>query len=146
MAARTGDAELVRVLVEAGADLNVQESEGWTALMLAANGHDVVLAEVLLNAGASHDLRLPDGRTAVDLAGEHGRTREALSLVIEQREAGKREDRERWLESDAGRSMVGELGRARGRAGELEKCLEDVENRASADLASARSELPATKE
>ena len=36
-AAASGSSQAVRVLVEAGADINAQDHDGWTALMLATH-------------------------------------------------------------------------------------------------------------
>jgi len=51
-AAAEGHAEVVRLLIEAGADLNAADKEGTTALILATlNGH-LDVAALLLDAGA----------------------------------------------------------------------------------------------
>ena len=50
-AAKAKNVETVKILIRAGADLNVQDSEGRTALMLAASNSDSALMRVLRDAG-----------------------------------------------------------------------------------------------
>ena len=51
-AAKSGDAEQVRQLIESGEDVNAAEGDGMTALHWAAERNDVESTELLLNAGA----------------------------------------------------------------------------------------------
>jgi ankyrin repeat protein len=67
-AAASGDNESARLLVEAGADVNVAQPGGFTALhAAAANGNEELVA-LLLEHGADRSARLDDGRTPADLA------------------------------------------------------------------------------
>ena len=53
LAAESGHCEMVRLLIESGADVNAARSDGYTALMCAAqNGHNEC-AKLLIDAGAS---------------------------------------------------------------------------------------------
>ncbi|HUF47892.1 MAG TPA: ankyrin repeat domain-containing protein [Vicinamibacterales bacterium] len=52
-AARRGDIEAIRALVQAGADVNATQGDGLTPLHWAAERGDRALAEVLLHAGAN---------------------------------------------------------------------------------------------
>jgi ankyrin repeat protein len=61
MSGREDRVELVRVLVDAGADLERRGINGWTALHAAASANDADMVRVLLEAGAS-----PAARTGVD--------------------------------------------------------------------------------
>lgn len=61
MSGREDRVELVRVLVDAGADLERRGVNGWTALHAAASQNDADLVRVLLELGAS-----PEARTGVD--------------------------------------------------------------------------------
>lgn len=61
MSGREDRLELVRVLTEAGADLERRGINGWTALHAAASQNDADLVRVLLELGAS-----PEARTGVD--------------------------------------------------------------------------------
>lgn len=67
-AASYGYASTVNLLIQRGADLNVQDSDGRTALMMADNA-DVV--EALLKAGARTDLKDRNGKTAADYQKEY---------------------------------------------------------------------------
>jgi len=79
--ADTGHAEMVRALLEHGADKGLTDTHGSTALhWAAANGHDeVVLA--LLKHGADKDLKDKDGKTALDYAVKEGYA-ECASLLM----------------------------------------------------------------
>lgn len=71
---------LVRILLEAGAQLEATDADGFTPLMLAAvHGNPDVLG-VLLQRGAKVDVVAADGRTALSVArdGGHG---EAVALL-----------------------------------------------------------------
>lgn len=48
--------EIVKALIEAGADVDLANDRGWTPLHQAAYGADLILLEILLDAGASIDL------------------------------------------------------------------------------------------
>ncbi len=63
-----GHTECVRVLLDAGADINEGDKNGWTALMEAARGGRTAAARLLLDRGADRSLRNKDGTTALDLA------------------------------------------------------------------------------
>mmetsp|Transcript_105152 Transcript_105152/g.206253 ORF Transcript_105152/g.206253 Transcript_105152/m.206253 type:complete len:84 (+) Transcript_105152:2647-2898(+) len=60
--------DLVQVLLDAGADVNVKGEEGWTALITATSfGHSAIV-QLLLEAGADVNVQDWTGRTAADLA------------------------------------------------------------------------------
>ncbi len=88
LAAASGHAGVVGILLERGARINDPSREGWTALLLAARGEHPSVVEHLLAAGADVNARLCDvyrARTALAIA------RAALSAS---REAA------RWLEGE----------------------------------------------
>jgi serine/threonine-protein phosphatase 6 regulatory ankyrin repeat subunit B len=63
-----GHSEIVRLLLENNADINIKTSEGATALMIsAANGHTEVV-KLLLEKGADASLRNEKGKSAADVA------------------------------------------------------------------------------
>ena len=63
-AAFTGDLAQVRTLLEKGTDINHQDKDGWTALMLSsANGHEGIV-QALLARGVEIDHQDEDGVTA----------------------------------------------------------------------------------
>ena len=64
--------EVVRVLLEAGANPDVRQSGGWTPLHAAAMNGDLVSVELLLAAGADAAATNDEGRTVADLAAESG--------------------------------------------------------------------------
>jgi len=67
-----GSTEIGRLLLDAGADVNVRQPGGFTPLHAAAQGGNAELVELLLERGADRDVRLDDGRTPEDLARESG--------------------------------------------------------------------------
>uniref|UniRef100_A0A0G4IAY4 Protein kinase domain-containing protein n=1 Tax=Chromera velia CCMP2878 TaxID=1169474 RepID=A0A0G4IAY4_9ALVE len=67
-ACRFGEAEGLRILVDAGADLNIQDGHGYTPAHLAAQEGHVEVLRVLAHAGADLEVRDKDGRTPADLA------------------------------------------------------------------------------
>jgi ankyrin repeat protein len=69
-AARNAEPEVVKSLVDAGADLDVQNEEGMTALMFAADEDNVENARVLVLAGANVNLKDKDGESAWDKTGD----------------------------------------------------------------------------
>jgi ankyrin repeat protein len=64
--------EVVRVLLEAGANPNVRQSAGWTPLHAAAANGDLASVELLLAAGADPAATNDEGRSVADLASESG--------------------------------------------------------------------------
>jgi uncharacterized protein len=70
--ASQGGAEIVKMLLEAGADPNVKQERGFVPLhSVAANGN-VAVVELLLKHGARADVKADDGKTPSDMAAEGG--------------------------------------------------------------------------
>jgi ankyrin repeat protein len=67
-AARVGDLESARALVEGGADVNQTTEFGWTALLTAVQNRRYVLATYLLEKGADPNLANKGGWTPLYLA------------------------------------------------------------------------------
>ena len=63
-----GHAECVRILIEAGADLNVQACNQKTVLHYAAENGNVPIAEMLLNANAAPNKKDYMNKTPLDWA------------------------------------------------------------------------------
>lgn len=62
--------EIVEALLAHGAEVDAQQSGGYTALHAAAHGGNQELVKTLLSHGADPSLRTDDGRTAADMARE----------------------------------------------------------------------------
>lgn len=80
MAAQEGHMETVLALITAGADVNVANDVGTTALHIAARKGYIEIVQALIEAGADTALKNDDGKTAADLAAEHGHDRLAELL------------------------------------------------------------------
>lgn len=71
-AASAGHVKIVKMLLEHGADPNVREQAGYTALHAAAQNGDVEIIRELLLGGADLRLKSDDGKTAMDTAMDAG--------------------------------------------------------------------------
>ncbi len=60
--------ELVRTLIEAKANLDIQDKEGFTALHRSVDLNLIEIAQMLVDAGADLDIRDDKGRLPYDLA------------------------------------------------------------------------------
>jgi ankyrin len=67
-AAREGDVESARALLDAGADVNQQTEYGWTPLLTAVNNRNYRLAQLLIERGADVNLANKGGWTPLYLA------------------------------------------------------------------------------
>ena len=63
---------IAKMLLEAGADINVAQMSGATPLHSAANNGNIELLIVLLEAGADVNAKMEDGKTPADKAFEKG--------------------------------------------------------------------------
>jgi len=68
LASSRGEAEIVSLLLENGAEVNVKNKFGWTPLQLAASGGHLEVVRLLLNSGADVTIKNKFGRTALDYA------------------------------------------------------------------------------
>jgi uncharacterized protein len=73
-AASLGKTATVTALIAKGADPDVRQADGRTALMLAADAGHFETVRALMIGGASRDLQDPTGRTAFDYAFEKKHT------------------------------------------------------------------------
>ena len=62
------NAEVIRVLLEHGADVNAQDADGRTPLMFAALSGQATYLPILLDAGADPQIRTHSGKRAEDFA------------------------------------------------------------------------------
>ena len=65
IASQFGHVEVVRLLLEAGADMNLVDNHGWTALTIASSNCQVGVVRLLLEAGADFNLANNRGFTAL---------------------------------------------------------------------------------
>ncbi len=80
-AALYGDVESVRLLLDNGADPNVRNEAGATALMWAVN--DLEKTRLLLDRGADVNARSEDSRTALLIAAGQFGSREVVKLLLD---------------------------------------------------------------
>jgi hypothetical protein len=74
------DVQIVKLLLEAGADPNARQERGFTPLHDAAANGSEPLTELLLNHGARADAKTDDGKTPADMALERGHKNLAAML------------------------------------------------------------------
>lgn len=67
LAAWKSNAESVKILIQAGANLEAKDVKGFTPLHLAVNRNNLITAEILLEASANLDTKNNDGKTPKDL-------------------------------------------------------------------------------
>ena len=80
--------EIVRMLIDAGADLNVQDKHGDTPLHVAIMTNYPIIVQMLIDAGADLNMQAKNGRTALHLAADL-REKEIVRMLIN---AGARKD------------------------------------------------------
>jgi len=79
-ASSAGHVRIVKLLLDVGADPNVREQAGYTALHAAAQNGDMDLIRALLFGGADLNLKSDDGKTAMDIAMDAGHEKATLLL------------------------------------------------------------------
>lgn len=80
-AAHDGDGECVKLLLAAGACVNMADESAWTALHHAASKGSQVIVETLLSAGANVNAKTEDNDYALTLAAKHEQTRVVQLLL-----------------------------------------------------------------
>ncbi len=82
VASSRGDTELVSLLLQSGADVNVQDAKGRSALMSASkSGHPEVFS-VLLQSGANVNKQNREGESSLMFASRNGH-REIVSILLQ---------------------------------------------------------------
>jgi ankyrin repeat protein len=79
-ASAAGHVRIVKLLLDHGADANVREQAGYTALHAAAQNGDEEMIRTLLFGGADLTLKSDDGKTAMDIAMDVGYEKATLLL------------------------------------------------------------------
>ena len=79
-----GNRRVVELLLDAGADVDARQHNGWTALQAAAQHGSAELAALLLERGADPHLAMDEGKTALDIARAQGHA--AVVALLEQAE------------------------------------------------------------
>ena len=69
---RSGNLQVVELLLKQNADPNVQNLKGWTALIFASRNGDHQVVDVLLKKGANPNIHAIDGLTAIIIASING--------------------------------------------------------------------------
>lgn len=72
--------KILQMLLDMGADPNVREQAGYTALHAAAQNGDIETIQALLLGGADLTLKSDDGKTAMDIAMEAGHEKATVLL------------------------------------------------------------------
>ena len=82
-AAKTGDADTIKVLIKAGTDLNIPGPEGKTALHFAAWNDHASIIKIMIEQGANVDVNVKDldGRAALHLAASRGHISVVQTLI-----------------------------------------------------------------
>lgn len=70
--AALGNLKAVRAQLDARADVNASDANGWTPLMYAASRDELEVVRLLLDRGAARQARNADGNTAGQVAREKG--------------------------------------------------------------------------
>lgn len=78
--ARWGKVSTVKALLDKGADMNAQDTQGWTALMWAAKDNYQDIVNLLLGKGADFKIKNRFGNTALKLARKEG-NREIVQML-----------------------------------------------------------------
>ncbi|XP_044256922.1 KN motif and ankyrin repeat domain-containing protein 2-like [Tribolium madens] len=86
LAVSHGRLDMVKMLLEAGADINIQDEDGSTALMCAAeHGHDEIVKHFLTQPDCDSSITDIDGSTALKIAMEAGHRHIGVLLYAHQR-------------------------------------------------------------
>lgn len=80
-AAAAGKTEAAKLLIDAGADLNIQNADGSTALHTAAVFGNNEIAQLLIDAGSDLNAKNNDGATALHVSAFFGRLEIVKALI-----------------------------------------------------------------
>eukprot|EP00731_Ephydatia_muelleri_P038788 Em0910g1a len=80
-ASQNGHLEIVKSLIEAGANVNHTAKDGWTPLVIASHDGHLEIVKSLIEAGANVNHTIKNNVTAVYVASENGHHGVVLSLL-----------------------------------------------------------------
>jgi ankyrin repeat protein len=86
-AAASRNAEVVKLVLRAGANPDTQQPMGYTALHSAAANNSIDMVRALLDAGADPAIRTDAGQTAAEMAVEKGNTE--VAAILDSKRAAK---------------------------------------------------------
>lgn len=72
LAAKKGYLEVCELLIDKGAEINIQDWEGWSTLHKTCQKSHPYVVQLLLDRGAQVDLQTNNGETALMIASSHG--------------------------------------------------------------------------
>ena len=73
--------EVVKLLVDSGANVNIKEKFGFTPLHISAGEGLTKVTQILLENGAEVDVKVSDGETPIGHAAMYGHTEDADLLI-----------------------------------------------------------------
>lgn len=77
--------EIIKLLIQEGANVNQQDKNGWTALMVNVDKYEspdsLEVTKILLNAGADPLLKNYHGKSAFDLNNNYGQNTKTKALL-----------------------------------------------------------------
>jgi hypothetical protein len=80
-AVQSGNIDSVTAYIDQGVDVNVQDQDGVTAIIIAAINNDYKIIELLLEHGADVNIKTNDGATALSFAAMEGSELAAEKLI-----------------------------------------------------------------
>lgn len=93
IASKKGEAKIMKLLIDHGANIDVRSKKGSTPLHVATKRRRMKAVKILLQEGANIDAKNDDGMTALDLAMENGDSRIFTLLHVHNRDLKRSEDR-----------------------------------------------------
>ncbi|RYP27389.1 hypothetical protein DL767_007708 [Monosporascus sp. MG133] len=112
LASDNGHVEVVKLLLEKGADWTIRDSNGWTPLSVASDSGQVEVVKLLLEKGADWSIRDSDGWTPLYAAAYNGHV-EVVKLLLEKGADWSIRDSDGWtplnIASDSGHVEVVKL-------------------------------------
>jgi len=81
-AAAYGHPEMVKYLIDKGADVNIANDFGYTPILGAASGGNVEGIQYLIDAGADINTKLPNGESLIHMAARGGNV-EVLKMLVD---------------------------------------------------------------